>query len=126
MKMHKMVKNKIMFYFPQPKMLIKCVHLKQKLLSASANALKLCLTSLPPNTSFDTIHNLTKRGTPTQMSDYKHAVQLFKLHNSNAYQMIGSHLTFNSTSMGEMKIFKSTPFQSTKLEEISLLLNLKI
>ena len=56
--------------------------LKQKLLSASANALKLCLTSLPPNTSFDAIHNLTKRSTPTQMSSYKHALQLYKLYNS--------------------------------------------
>ena len=58
-------------------------HLKQKLLSSSANALKLCLTSLPPNTSFDTIHNLTKRATPPQMSIYKHALQLYKLYNSN-------------------------------------------
>ena len=56
---------------------------KQKLLSSSANALKLCLTSLPPNTSFDTIHNLTKRATPPQMSIYKHALQLYKLYNSN-------------------------------------------
>ena len=57
-------------------------NLKQKLLSASANAIKLCLTKLPPNTSFETIHSLAKRGTPTQMSTYKHALQLYKLFNS--------------------------------------------
>ena len=57
--------------------------LKQKLLSASANALKLSLSTLPQNTSFDTIHSLAKRGTPTQMSEYKHALQLYKLHNSD-------------------------------------------
>ena len=57
--------------------------LKQKLLSASANAIKLCLTALPPNTSFERIHSLAKRGNPTQMSTYKHALQLFKLYNSN-------------------------------------------
>ena len=58
-------------------------HLKQKLLSASANAIKLCLTALPPNTSFKTIHVLAKRATPTQMTNYKHALQLFKLFISN-------------------------------------------
>ena len=35
------------------------------------------------NTSFETIHRLAKRGTPTQMSTYKNALQLFKLYNSN-------------------------------------------
>ena len=54
------------------------------LLSASANAIKLCLSNLPPNTSHDTIHKLAKRGTPSQMSQYKHAIQLYKLHNSTS------------------------------------------
>ena len=58
-------------------------HLKQKLLSASANAIKLCLTKLPQNTSFESIHNLAKRATPTQISSYKHAIQLYKLYNSS-------------------------------------------
>ena len=57
--------------------------LKQKLLSASANAIKLCLTKLPPNTSHEAIHRLAKRGTPVQMSKFKHAIQLHKLYNSN-------------------------------------------
>ena len=48
--------------------------LKQKLMSASANAIKLCLSSLPINTSYEEIHRLAKRGTPTQMSAYKHAL----------------------------------------------------
>ena len=38
--------------------------LKQKLMSASANALKLCLSKLPLNTSHESIHRLAKRGTP--------------------------------------------------------------
>ena len=50
--------------------------LKQKLLSASSNALKLCLSQLPLNTSFELIRRLTKRATPTQMSEYKHATTL--------------------------------------------------
>ena len=48
-----------------------------------ANAIKLSLSALPLNTSFDTIHSISKRATPTQMSTYKHALQLFKLYNSN-------------------------------------------
>ena len=52
-------------------------------MSASANAIKLCLSKLPINTSFESIHSLVKRGTPTQMSMYKHALQLYKLYNSN-------------------------------------------
>ena len=86
------------------------------LLSSSANALKLCLTSIPPNTSFDTIHNLTKRATPPQMSIYKHALQLYKLYNSNI--MTGSHSITNKYSMGGMKNFKSSTSQLTKWDEI--------
>ena len=43
---------------------------------------KLCLSNLPPNTSFESMHCLAKRGTPTQMSNYKHAIQIYKLFNS--------------------------------------------
>ena len=42
-----------------------------------------CLTKLPKNTSFESIHNLAKRATPTQISSYKHAIQLYKLYNSS-------------------------------------------
>ena len=35
-----------------------------------------------PNTSYEVIHRLTKRANPVQMSNYKHAIQLYKLHNS--------------------------------------------
>ena len=59
-----------------------CTQQKQKLLSASANALKTCLTRIPMNTSHETIHKLAKRANPTQMSNYKHAILLHKLHNS--------------------------------------------
>ena len=57
---------------------------KQKLMSASANALKLCLSQLPLNTSHESIHRLAKRGTTTQMSLYKHPLQLYKLHKSTS------------------------------------------
>ena len=44
--------------------------LKQKLLAASANALRLWTSKLPLNTSYNAIHSLAKRATPTQMSNY--------------------------------------------------------
>ena len=51
-------------------------------MSASANALKICVSKLPPNTYHDAIQRLAKRDTPEQMSTYKHALQLYKLVNS--------------------------------------------
>ena len=75
--------NKI-FYFYNVKFILRWNNtLKKKLLSASANAIKICLSQLPTNTSYESIHRLAKRGTPTQMCHYKHAIQLFKLFNSN-------------------------------------------
>ena len=38
-----------------------CPILKQKLMSASANAIKLCLTKLPTHTSFDAIHSIANK-----------------------------------------------------------------
>ena len=74
--------------------------LKQKLMSASANAVKLCLTKLPINMSYEAIHNLAKRGTPTQMSMYKHAIQLNKLYNSN-------NMSDDWISLNDQQIFNS-------------------
>ena len=51
-------------------------------MSASVYAIRLCLSKLPQNTSHETIHRLAKRGTPSQMSTYKHSLQLYKLFNS--------------------------------------------
>ena len=44
--------------------------LKQKMLSASAKALKTCIKYLDPMTSFDNIHSMCNRGTPNQMMNY--------------------------------------------------------
>ena len=55
---------------------------EKKLLSASANALKLCSSFNDPKVSFERIHTINKRATPIKMSMYKLAIQLFKLYNS--------------------------------------------
>ena len=54
---------------------------KQKLLSASANALKLCTPNYSREMSFQTIHNLNARASPDQMTKYKLAIQLHKTFN---------------------------------------------
>ena len=44
--------------------------LKQKNLSASAKALKVCIKNLEPMTSFDNIHIMCNRATPNKMLNY--------------------------------------------------------
>ena len=56
--------------------------LKKKLLSALANALKICSTWTEENISFERLHQMNKRATPIKMYMYKLAIQLFKLYNS--------------------------------------------
>ena len=89
-------------------------HLKTKLLSASANALKMCLTTLPQNTSHDSIHRMTKRGTPTQMCNYKHAIQLYKLFNSTTMSDDWISLNFQQNYNGrnnKLQIFNSSNYK---------------
>ena len=81
-------------------------HLKKKLLSASANALKMCMSKLPLNTSFDSIHSLAKRGTPTQMCNYKHALQLYKLFNSETMTEDWIALNFQQQFNGRSNKFQ--------------------
>ena len=85
--------------------------LKQKLLSASANAIKLCLTMLPQNTSFESIHSLAKRATPTQISSYKHAIHIYKLYNStnmsDDWISLNIKQSFNERN-GKLKIYNIT------------------
>ena len=56
--------------------------LKQKLLSASARALKVCNKYTDNNVSFEAIHDLCNRATPIKMQKYKLAICLYKLYNS--------------------------------------------
>ena len=97
-------------------------HLKQKLLSSSANALKLCLTALPPNTSFETIHNLTKWATPLQITIYKHALQLYKLYNTNIMTEDWISLNHQQVSNGRNEKFQVFNISNYKVGQ-NLLVN---
>ena len=55
---------------------------KQKLLSASAMALKTCMKHNCGTVSFLELHKLTQRATPDKMMVYEHALLLHKLYNS--------------------------------------------
>ena len=58
-----------------------CPALQQRLLSASASALKICTPSYHDRMSYIELHELNNRATPKQMCRYKHALQLHKLVN---------------------------------------------
>ena len=41
----------------------------------------ICQNTRDDRTSYEAIHALQKRATPTQMMKYKHSIQLYKLYN---------------------------------------------
>ena len=52
---------------------------KHTMFIASANALKMCQHYPDQSISFLELHKITKRATPMMLSDYKCALQLYKL-----------------------------------------------
>ena len=58
--------------------------LKQKLLAASANALRIATRNYDRMTSFEQLHAITKRAKPEQMMMYRHALLLHKTFNDEA------------------------------------------
>ena len=55
--------------------------IKQKLLSASSEALRLC-SRMDWTTSFEMLHTINKRATPMSIMKYKHSIELYRLYNS--------------------------------------------
>ncbi len=55
---------------------------KKILLSASANALKLCNSIYDPNISYVDLHKLHKRALPSNFCTYRHCLLLYKLFNN--------------------------------------------
>ena len=71
--------------------------LKQLLLSASANALRLSQRTLDIYESCIDVHKSRKRATPNQMITYKHAILLHKLYNVNFLQADWLDLNIHQT-----------------------------
>ena len=94
--------------------------LKQKLLSAWAKALKICMKYVDPMTSFDNIHIMCKRATPNQMMKYKLALCLLKLYNCNFNLIEFSSLNFNQIFTSGQTTFKIVKSKRTRIGMNSL------
>ena len=92
--------------------------LKQKLLSASAKALKVCNRQVDLSMSFETIHALNKRATPSKFQKYKLAISLFKLYNMN-YNVI----EFCSLNINQVITSRQTKFVTVKSNRTKVGLN---
>ena len=71
--------------------------LKQRLLSASANALKVCTPMHHNRISYLELHKMKKRATPSEMSEYKHTLLLVKLVNTEILVGDWVNLRFQQT-----------------------------
>ena len=57
--------------------------LKQKFLSTSAKALRVCNSYTNYDISFNNLHKMCRRATPNQMLKHKLALYLFKIYNTD-------------------------------------------
>ena len=89
--------------------------LKQKLLSASGNALKLCTPYCQNDYSFITLHNLNKRATPSQMVNYKLALQLYKTFNTQQPPLEWAALNENINTNRRQVYFETIHQSRTKI-----------
>ena len=70
-------------------------NLKQKLLSSSARAIKMCLKFSTLDVSFVRLHEMCNRSLPEIFLLYRHALLLYKLMNSSSHTCEWVHLNFN-------------------------------
>ena len=70
--------------------------MKQSLLSVSANALRSCMMSQCNEISFDNIHKLCKKCTPTQIMHYQISLQLHKTISNVYIECSSEHATLLS------------------------------
>ena len=71
------------------------MNLKQKLLSASAKAIKTCVKYCTNDVSFIRIHEMCDRALPVNFLLYRHALLLHKLMNDHSHTCEWVHLNFN-------------------------------
>ena len=82
------------------------VLLKQKLLTASANALRMCLHYPQTRISHQNLHKLTNRATPHMYCEYKSALQIFKLFNENTPENEWIHLNQDIINTTRQQFFE--------------------
>ena len=89
--------------------------LKQKNLSASANALKISQRNPDPMESYINVHINCKRALPNQMMEFKHSVLLHKIFNTQQPVMDWVELTFNQAITTRETFFNSLKSNKTKI-----------
>ena len=83
-------------------------NLKQRLLSASSNAIKTCIKYCTNDESFVRIHEMCERALPNFFLLNRHALLLYKLMNSNSHTCEWVHLNFNQILTSRQTTFMAT------------------
>ena len=81
--------------------------LKQKLLSTSAKAIKMCVKYCTNDVSFYELHKKFNRATPENYLLYKHALALFKLLTNENFTTEWVALNFNQILTSRQTLFMS-------------------
>ena len=84
------------------------VNLKQKLLSSSARAIKICIKFCTNDVSFIQLHEMYNRAHPEKFLLYRHALLLYKLFNENSHTNEWVHLNFNQILTSRQSTFIAT------------------
>jgi hypothetical protein len=79
---------------------------KKLLLSASANALKLCNATHDPNISYVDLHKLHKRALPSKFCTYRHCLLLFKVFNNVILKKDWLDLNFQMINTSRQTLFE--------------------
>ena len=91
------------------------VTIYQKLLSASANALKISQKFADPMESFIDVHRNCKRSLPFQIMEYKHSILLHKVINNQIPSMDWVELNFYQTNTSRQTFFNLTRMNKSKI-----------
>ena len=90
-------------------------NLKRHLLSCSAQALKLLGNWRDVQISYENLHKVNKRGTPHQMTLYKHGLLLHKLYNSTEQGDEWMDINFNQSFNNRCTKFRVFDVSSLKV-----------
>ena len=82
--------NSEIWHIPSPTQ-----NLKKNLLTASAAALKMCVSNYDSTMSYKTLHSITNRAEPNNIMQYKHAITLYKVINNPVTTLNFISLFFN-------------------------------
>ena len=89
--------------------------LKNHLLAASANALKLCTPNYDRTMSYEMLHLLNNRANPSNLMKFKHAILLYKIYNMGEPPKDWLALNFNQVLHGRQTHFAVIKDQNFKI-----------